>query len=210
VHPPSRLQLHAGPSSTAKWLGGCGIGCSVAALGVAGLILMLLMAGVGRSINSDGFDAVTLILDGLVGLMLAPMIVLMIVLLLRMLRSAAWMEHTTVVVRGAFTTRRCDLATAVELAIDSVAEHVSNGHGGSTPTGRRVPRLCMRDPSTGRWLRLSLVNPATKNLLEPPKLGALADAILAGPQRPDPHARHAWKIAQGLYSLADDPFANMF
>ncbi|MFC4012047.1 hypothetical protein ACFOY2_32770 [Nonomuraea purpurea] len=91
-------------------------------------------------------------------------------------------------------------------ALDSVAELTSAGDVGSVPTGRLIPRLGAQDPRTGRWVHVHLQDPATRTLLRPPCLYALADAILAG-RRPEPHAHHAHHVAQTLRQMAGAPFA---
>lgn len=102
--------------------------------------------------------------------------------LLRILRSAAWLERVTLVVRGPYATRRCCLATAGQVRL-------------------RVPQLSASDPGTGRTVRLSLVDPATRRLLAPPKLRALADAIAAPSPRGQGSAS-AWQVAGMLRELA--------
>lgn len=112
-------------------------------------------------------------------------------------RYAAWLEHTTLVVRRTFRTRRCDLAAAPQLSV--VAR---------TAQGYPRPELSALDAQTGRWVSVMLHKPATLTLLEPHALRALADAMLAG-SRPQERAQYVWQLAQGLYNWANDPFAGM-
>lgn len=202
MYPPqpaygSRFPLHTGVSGCAK----ASVGCSlvIAALGI-GLLSALLAALVGAASREAGF-VVGVLAFLLLGCLLPGLV------LSGMLRNAAWLEHTTLVVRGAFGARRCDLAVA-RISVDAVAEYTSTGNGITVPTGRRIPRLCALDPWTGKQIRLHLHNPATRNLLEPHKLGALANAIDAG-RRPEPDASYARKIAAGLRAMANDPFAGL-
>jgi hypothetical protein len=111
-----------------------------------------------------------------------------------------------VVVRGAFTVRRCDPATAPHVTLDSVPETTTVTASNTplaVPTGRRIPRLTAYD-SARRPIRVYLVDTAGRRWLPPPKLHALADAILAG-ARPEPQARQAWWVASGLRAMAADP-----
>jgi hypothetical protein len=125
---------------------------------------------------------------------------------MRLFRAAAWLEGTSLVVRGAFTVRRCNLATASHVALDSVPETTTVSTGNTplaVPTGRRIPRLTAYDAAR-RPVRVHLIDTPGRRWLPPPKLHALADAILAGP-RPEPQARQAWWVASGLRAMAADP-----
>lgn len=121
-----------------------------------------------------------------------------------LLRTAAWLEGPVLVLRGAFRTRRCDLAAAPRVMLDSVPEVQSVGNGITSPTGRRLPRLTAYDATAGRPVQLQLIDPAARRWLAPPKLRALADAILAGP-RSEPLAGQAWRVASGLRAMSADP-----
>jgi hypothetical protein len=123
--------------------------------------------------------------------------------LLRILRSAAWLDDITLVVRGPYATRRCCLATADQLAIRAPrAWRADPALSGARPARMlRVPQLSASDPATGRTIRLDLVDPATRALLAPAKLTALANAIAA----PSPRGRSstsAWQVAGMLRELA--------
>ena len=110
--------------------------------------------------------------------------------LLNLLRNAAWLEGTTLVVRGTFTTRRCDLATARQVILDSVTATTAVTIGTVTtvvPTGRRIPRLTAYQAGAGRPVRTLLSDRGGRRLLGPPQLAALAEAILAG-GRADPRS----------------------
>jgi hypothetical protein len=79
-------------------------------------------------------------------------------------RFRAWLEGTTLVVRHAGYTRRCDL-----------------GRSSVTLSGSRgVGRLTARDPVTGQRVTLVLIHPVSgARRLGPRELSALADAIVA-------------------------------
>ncbi|RDI54417.1 hypothetical protein [Nocardia mexicana] len=126
--------------------------------------------------------------------------------LLYVTRRAAWLEGTTLAVRGAYSTRRANLAHA-RVWVDSVAENtaVSTGSGMTVvSTGRRIPRLVAQDVQAGATVKLPL-RQSNGTLLPAPELHALAAAITSAP-RPSPDAEHAHWIAQGLYSLTANPF----
>lgn len=125
--------------------------------------------------------------------------------LLRVLRTGAWLEGTTLVARGTFTTRRCDLATASQVVLDSVAETTSVPVGSTVmviPTGRRIPRLNAYQAGSGHPVRTQLSYAGGP--LAPPKLLALSGAILAG-GRTDPVSLQtaailrAWALPQPGY-----------
>ncbi|MEU4479363.1 hypothetical protein AB0F68_15045 [Micromonospora sp. NPDC023966] len=109
---------------------------------------------------------------GLCGL---PFLLLGLYLVLRVLRTAAWLDGTRASVRGALGTRTVDLATA-ELRGGAFAQRV--GDDGVV----RVPTLIARDRDSGRRVTIPLQGPGLGNL-PPYELRALADAITAG--RPD-------------------------
>jgi hypothetical protein len=130
---------------------------------------------------------------------------------LSVVRTGAWLEGTTLVYRRTFGTRRCDLATAAEVSVDSVAEttavttYSAGGGATTTPvaTGRRIPRLLIRCAAGRRPIRLPLrSNRGT--FLPPEQLRAIAAAITAG-RRPPPHDEQARTVARGLAELADNP-----
>jgi hypothetical protein len=81
------------------------------------------------------------------------------------LRPKAWLEGTTLTVRGAYTTHHCDLARA---AVRLDADRTSG-----------LPLLTARD-TAGRSVRLVLREKRRREALEPQKLHALANAIMAG------------------------------
>lgn len=195
--PPAgpRLMLRE-PSSGG---GAVGLGC----LGALGFVVVPVICGL-LGVAIGVFSPVAgWVVAGLVALGLWTLLGWGV---LRGLRAAAWLEHTTLVVRGAVRTRRCDLATA-RVTLDSVPETttVSSGQSAiSVPTGRRLPRLVAYDARTGRSVRLMLVERGNRGWLWPHKLRALADAVLAAP-RPQPEAAWAWRAAATLRAMAGDP-----
>ncbi|MET8836364.1 hypothetical protein ABZV78_20915 [Micromonospora sp. NPDC004540] len=130
---------------------------------------------------------------GLCGL---PFVLLGLYLVLRVLRTAAWLDGTRASVRGALGTRTVDLATA-EVRGGAVAQRV--GDDGVV----RVPTLIARDRDSGRRVTIPLQGPGLGNL-PPYELRALADAITAG--RPDQgRDADAHALAGRLRTMADDP-----
>ncbi|MFG2051250.1 hypothetical protein ACGFIW_27950 [Micromonospora sp. NPDC048935] len=130
-----------------------------------------------------------------VGLCGLPFVLLGIYLVLRVLRTAAWLEGSHVRVRGAFRTRGVDLATA---RID-VAALSHDEPGDDLPAARRrTPALIATDPVDGRRVTVALRG------LPPSELSALADAITSA--RPvdgrdgDTHA-----VARQVRRLAERP-----
>lgn len=202
--PPYLLLYNRGP-----WAGCLLVGCSAFFLVSCGIFALLFIVIVTDAVGDAGAIVVDVIL-AFCGLVVAGSVVFAIVHLSR--PPMAWMEGTTVVVRGFFTTRRCDLAIATSIVIDGTPETRSVHHGNShrsIPTGRMLLKLRAQQSPGDRNVILWLRHPNSHHLLEPPKLHALANAMLAGPQRPDP-ATHRWieRIAQGLREMADDPFAD--
>ncbi|MFG3600817.1 hypothetical protein [Micromonospora chersina] len=130
---------------------------------------------------------------GLCGL---PFVLLGLWLVLRVLRTAAWLDGTRASVRGALGTRTVDLATA-EVRGGTVAHRV--GDDGVV----RVPTLIARDRDSGRRITIPLQGPGLGSL-PPAELRALADAIAAG--RPDQgRDADAHALAGRLRGMADDP-----
>ncbi len=132
----------------------------------------------------------------LIGLCGLPVVLLGLYLLLRVLRTAAWLEGTRASVRGAFGTRTVDLATA-------------EVHGGTVAyqAGRdavvRVPTVIARDRDTARRVTIPLQGMGLATL-PPYELRALADAIITG--RPNSgRDADAHALAGQLRAMADNP-----
>ncbi|MCI4064435.1 hypothetical protein MRQ36_18240 [Micromonospora sp. R77] len=133
---------------------------------------------------------------GLVGLCGLPFVLLGLYLLLRILRTAAWLDGTRARVRGALVTRTVDLATA------DVSAGAVPYRAGSDAVAR-VPTLVARDPADGRRVTIPLQGMGLATL-PGYELRALADAITAG--RPD-DGRHAdaHALAGQLRAMAANP-----
>jgi hypothetical protein len=112
----------------------------------------------------------------------------------RWLRAAAWLDGTTLRVRGAFRSRVVDLAVA-DVTLGTVT------YTGDDHRSRRVPMLVARDPASGRRVKLPLSG-ARMDRLPPAELRALADAMTTG--RPSSQTE-AWQAASQLRQMADDP-----
>ncbi|MEU8260347.1 hypothetical protein AB0C02_06960 [Micromonospora sp. NPDC048999] len=132
----------------------------------------------------------------LVGLCGLPFVLLGLYLLLRVLRTAAWLEGTRASVRGALGTRTVDLATA-EVQGGAVAYRA----GGDAVV--RVPTVVARDRDTGRQVTIPLQGMGLA-ALPPYELRALADAMTTG--RPNSgRDADAHALAGRLRIMADDP-----
>ncbi|NUT33919.1 MAG: hypothetical protein HOV79_12685 [Hamadaea sp.] len=116
------------------------------------------------------------------------------------LRHRSWLVGTVVAKRGAFLTRRADLATA-EISMGAVTHTQRHEHGvRDYRTVVRIPALVVTDAATGRGMKIPLRGQGL-DLLPPTQLSALAEALGANPA---PRAR---AIAEHLRSLAADPLA---
>lgn len=119
-------------------------------------------------------------------------------LMLRVLRTGAWLEGSVLHVRGAAGTKRRDLATA----------KISGGtrwKSAEGKSGERVQVLIAADPDTGKSLTLPLRGRG-KPMLPAEQLRMLANAITNQRARSgddDP----AFVIAERLRSFARDPFS---
>lgn len=112
----------------------------------------------------------------------------------RWLRAAAWLDGTTLRIRGAFRSRVVDLAVA-DVSLGTVT--YTNDHHRST----RVPILVARDPASGSNVKLPLSGTGMDRL-PPAELRALADAMTMS--RPSSQA-DAWQAASQLRQMADNP-----
>ncbi|MEU2613356.1 hypothetical protein ABZ570_17490 [Micromonospora sp. NPDC007271] len=132
----------------------------------------------------------------LLGLCGLPVVLLGLYVLLRVLRTAAWLDGTRASVRGALGTRTVDLATA-------------EVHGGTAAyrAGENVvlpvPTVVARDRDTGRRVTIPLRGLGLATL-PPYELRALADAMTTG--RPDSgRDADAHVLAGQLRAMADNP-----
>jgi hypothetical protein len=130
---------------------------------------------------------------GLIGL---PFALIGLYLILRVLRTASWLDGTTLRVRHALTARQANLATA-EVSIDLVTRRTTDeGH----TTIRQVPTLIARDPDAPTPVTLPLNLPVRE-------LRALADAISTG-RALEGRDREARQVADQLRAVADNPLAH--
>lgn len=127
---------------------------------------------------------------GLIGL---PLALLGLYMILRVLRTAAWLDGSTLRLRYAFTTRQANLSSA-DVSIDLITRRTTDdGH----PVIRQVPTLIARDADAKLPVRLPLLLPVAE-------LRALSDAITLGraAEGQDREARH---VADQLRAVADNP-----
>jgi hypothetical protein len=166
---------------------------------LAGIVLVIVI-GLGplplgfRVIFGEA--AIGFALAGLVFVLISPVLLWAV---LHLVRCGAWLDGNTLVVRSTILTRRCDLATAQQLALDSVP--------GPLLSNLSIPRLVTKDGATGRWVRLPL-RAVTGELLPPDQLRALAAAIRAR-VRPPSNGDDAGRVARALTELADNPLARI-
>ncbi|WP_433537158.1 hypothetical protein ACQPZK_04985 [Micromonospora sp. CA-249363] len=123
---------------------------------------------------------------GLCGL---PFVLLGVYLVLRVLRTAAWLDGSRVHVRGALRSRTVDLATA---RVDPGSYGGTEGRGGP-------PAIIVIDRVSGQRATIPLRGMGLP-VLPPSELRALADAFDAGGPEAAPDAR---AVAAHLRRLAD-------
>ena len=111
----------------------------------------------------------------LIGLAGAPFALLGLYLVVKALRTAAWLDGSTLRVRGALGIRAVNLATA-DVTAAVITHRTTNDIGHTTIT--QIPTLAARDPETGRKISLPLQG-LGQPTLPPPELRALADAMSA-------------------------------
>lgn len=121
---------------------------------------------------------------GAVVLLAVPQLFVLVMFLDTVVR-AAYLEGTVLTVRRMFGLWRRDLAMAHAVRL----EQKTLGLRFSAHDGRRWLHVVLRP---ARYRGPAVAHP----------LLALADAILAGPPRPEPAAREAWFVAQQLRQLA--------
>ncbi|MEV0624043.1 hypothetical protein AB0I81_62770 [Nonomuraea sp. NPDC050404] len=104
-------------------------------------------------------------------------VIFMVTRTLRAFRYAAWLEGTTLSVRGAYRTRRVDLSRVTSWTYRAAfqAEGAENAD-----QSRRVPVLVVEGDRGRRLLELRLHN-GRGAVLPPHELTALADAVAEGP-----------------------------
>ncbi|MCG5468686.1 hypothetical protein LADH09A_002555 [Micromonospora sp. LAH09] len=137
-----------------------------------------------------------------IGLCGLPFLLLGVYLVLRVLRTAAWLDGSRARVRGAFTTRTVDLATA---RIDT-AKLSYRGTGDDAPmVGQRLRAVIATDRASTRRVAIPLRGMGLGSL-PPAELRALADAITTG--RPVDGRDDAYAVADQLRRLAAHPPAD--
>jgi hypothetical protein len=130
---------------------------------------------------------------GLIGL---PFALIGLYLIIRVLRTAAWLDGPSLQLRYAFTTRRANLSTA-DVSIDLVTRRTTED---DRPVIRQVPTLIARDADAKVPIRLPLLLPVAE-------LRALADAISLG-RATEGRDREARRTADQLRAVADNPLAH--
>ncbi|MGQ5263712.1 hypothetical protein ACTWLT_23525 [Micromonospora sp. ZYX-F-536] len=202
------------------------VGVLIAALGATYLVLPLVADGLLRRLTGPGDEFATYeeardlppgllppaLRDSgsggnqperawLVGLCGLPFVLLGVYLVLRVLRTAAWLDGSRVRVRGAFASRTVDLATA---RFDAATVPSHEAEDDARVRGPRAPAIVAiaRDSERRVTIPLRGMGLAT---LPPPELRALADAITTG--RPlDGGDGDAHAVAANLRRLAERPF----
>jgi hypothetical protein len=131
-----------------------------------------------------------------VALVLAPVAVLLLYAMMRVVRHAAWLDGTVAIVRGAFRTRKVDLATAILGGGPSDRFH-QRGH---LFAGERLSILAL-DRDRGVKVHVPLRGHGLPRLPSA-ELEALANAIMAGRQPNDADYSVAIGVASHLRQLA--------
>jgi hypothetical protein len=133
-----------------------------------------------------------------VGLIGIPFALIGLYMIIRVLRTAAWLDGPTLQLRYALTTRHTNLSTA-DVSIDLITRRTTDdGH----PVIRQVPTLIAKDADATTPIRLPLLLPVTE-------LRALADAI-ATARATEGRDRDARRVADQLRAVADNPLAHQF
>ncbi|MEV4415410.1 hypothetical protein [Catellatospora sp. NPDC049609] len=121
--------------------------------------------------------------------------------LLRVWRTAAWLDGTVLTVRGALSSKTADLSTSI---VNGGSRLQAVGAGDSR-TLHRVQVLQVADPRSGVQLTLPLRG-AGLAMLPAGQLTALADAITRGRSRTEA-TESSFVVADRLREFARDPFA---
>ena len=156
---------------------------------------------------SDGMQSQTSFFSTVVramGLCGLPFVLVGLYLLIYTWRNAIWLDGTVVSKRGAFLTRRTDLATA-DVRMGNITQSTSHQHGyHQYRTVVRIPALVANDAATGRTMKIPLRGQGL-DLLPPHELQALAGALSANMSN---GAERARAIAAHLSAVAADPLAS--
>ncbi|MBM0237769.1 hypothetical protein JNW88_12425 [Micromonospora sp. ATA32] len=136
----------------------------------------------------------------LLGLFGVPFVLLGLIMALRALGAAAWLDGTRVRVRGALGTRAVDLSRA---EITAEVAPLRHGDDDAYPTAHLGRAIIARDPDVGCKVTIPLQGTGLATL-PPHELRALADAMTVG--RPaDGRDGDAHSIARQLRTMADNP-----
>lgn len=220
MQPNQRVRLSVGLSTPMKFA----VSAFAAVFAFGGLLFAVVAWGIGsigeaaaEDFGSDPFggdpfggdpfadgretaSAISTVMKafGLCGL---PFVGLGLYLMVYAWRSAAWLDGTVAAKRGAFLTRRADLATAdVRMGgIDHTRTHHHGAHEYRTVV--RIPALVVTEG--GRTIKLPLRGQGL-DLLPPTEFQALADAL---DRNTSASAQRARAIAAHLRGIAMDPLA---
>jgi len=205
-HP--RVKLSIGASKTVK-LVTVVVGAIMLAIGAyVALIGYGFMLGGQEAITSTIPDDITLtdqpatdaeMAAGIAGAVCALLfIVLALYLVLRVLRTGAWLEGSVLHVRRLMRTRKRDLSKA---GISGGTKLKSSNERG----GERIQVVIVTDPDSGKPLTLPLTG-AGKVMLPADQLRMLANAITNQRARRGPDDQ-AFVVAERLRKFASDPFS---
>jgi hypothetical protein len=184
--PPTSMRLDAFFTSRQKF----------GRLAGLGFIVIIAMAGAPLAFRATPAVELGFAISAFIFVIISPLVLWAA---LDLVRPGAWLEGNSLVVRSILFTRRCDLATAPQLSLDSVP--------GPLLSNLRIPRLVAEDARTGRWVRLPLRS-LTGELLPPHQLRALAAAIRTWVP-PQSDGDDAARVARALTELADNPLARI-
>ncbi|WP_030490859.1 hypothetical protein [Micromonospora chokoriensis] len=152
------------------------------------------------ALQNSGADSNQAGLSPFVGLCGLPFVLLGVFLVLRVLRTAAWLDGSRARVRGAVRSRTVDLATAqIESGAVSYREPDDDGPAG----GPQVRAILATDRGSARGVTIPLRGMGLPSL-PPSELRALADAITTGRPGDGPDG-DAQAVADQLRRLAERP-----
>jgi hypothetical protein len=206
--PHPRVKLSIGSSAPVKLL--------TTIVGAIMLLIGAVIALIGYGFTQEGREAINSTIPddatrntlptssaetaaGIAGAACASLVILVTVyVMLRVLRTGAWLEGSVLHVRGAVATKRRDLSKA----------GISGGTQWKSTEGRggeRIQVIIATDPDSGKALTLPLRG-SGKSMLPADQLRMLANAITNQRARSgddDP----AFVVAERLRGFAKDPFS---
>jgi hypothetical protein len=139
------------------------------------------------------------------GFCAVPFALLMGYIILLTLRRSAWLQGTTVTMRGALTTKRVDLSTAVVQGDTVSYRQHHTGPMANYVTVYSIPALAARDRRTGAKIKIPLHGQGLKRLPSD-QLRALVNAMMSGRTQADPNYPTAAALADSMLSMAANPF----